>query len=301
MKIDRRKINGAIMALLAVVFWAGNIVIASGIGGMYSPIVTSFMRWLLALIIFTPFVIKKTIAEWELIKKQKWIILFNGVFCVGLFSLFVYMAGETAGATNISLIMTTSPIFTLIFLKVIFKEKIGMKRITGMIIVILGILLLFSRGDIRVLMNLDFVAGDIITLIAAIAWGSYMVVNKLKDSRMSSSVFVYSGFLVAFITMLPFMTVYVAKEGFPVIYWSGLLCFLYIAVFNCIFAFVLWSLATERLGTANVAPIYNIIPAITCVLAIIFIEEKIIAMQIVAMVIVFVGVIITQDSFKKRK
>ncbi len=297
----RDKILGIACALIAISIWSGNFVISRGLSGSYSPSVIAFCRWTLAVIIMFPFAIKFVIRDWKKILKQKWLIIGCGVTGTGLYNLLCYTAGRTTTATNLSLLATSSPIFTIIIMRIIFKEKVTPKRVFGVVLAILGVAFLLAKGDINVLLSLDFATGDILILIATMLWSVYTILNKYKDPELSTWAFIFSGFVVAFLVTLPFFIVHCASEGLPQFEKVGVGCFFYLAIGCCICAFMLWNRAVFVLGATNASIIYNTIPVFSCVIAFLVLGEPILPVQIISIIVIIAGVTIAQDSIKLKK
>ena len=66
----REQKTGIALALLAVVIWSGNFVIARDVIKQIPPISLNFYRWLLASIILAPFAWKATRSNWTVINKS---------------------------------------------------------------------------------------------------------------------------------------------------------------------------------------------------------------------------------------
>lgn len=56
--------------LLAIFIWAGNTVITKMSAGAIFPAEIGFYRWLLAGLLFTPFMLKPVLAHWPLIRPK---------------------------------------------------------------------------------------------------------------------------------------------------------------------------------------------------------------------------------------
>ncbi|MDZ7666916.1 MAG: DMT family transporter [Desulfotignum sp.] len=69
---------------------------------------------------------------------------FIGVTC---FNTFIYIAGHTTTAMNLSLIAITFPVFVVLISRVLFKEVLTVKRTAGILIVLTGVVCLITRGD----------------------------------------------------------------------------------------------------------------------------------------------------------
>ncbi len=295
------KTLGVVFAILAIAIWSGNFVISRGLSDTYAPSVIAFCRWTLALVIMLPFAIKHVIKDWQLILKQKWVIIACGITGTGVYNLLCYWAGRTTSATNLSLLATSSPIFTIIIMRIIFKEKITPKRVFGIVLAILGVAFLLVKGDINVLLTMNFTIGDILILIATLLWSIYTILNKYKDPNISTWSFIFCSFIVAFAVTLPFFIGHCAMYGFPQFERVGIACFFYLAIGCCICAFMLWNLAVTAIGATNASIIYNTIPVFSCIIAYLVLGEPILPVQIISIIVIFAGVTIAQDSIKLRK
>ena len=296
---------GVLLAIIAIAIWSGNFVISRGLSGTYAPSVIAFCRWTLALIIMFPLAIKHVIHDWEIILKQKWLIIACGVTGTGLYNLLCYWAGRTTSATNLSLIATSSPVFTILIMRIVFKEKVTPKRVVGVVLAILGVAILLVKGDIHVLLTLDFTIGDILILIATFLWSVYTILNKYKDPELSTWSFVFCGFVVAFCVTLPFFIGHCVMYGFPHFEKVGIACFFYLAIGCCIISFTLWNKSVMIIGATNASIIYNTIPVFSCLIAFLVLGEPILPVQIVAVIVIFIGITMAQDSIqiggKKKK
>lgn len=292
------KTLGVLLAVAAIAIWAGNFVISRGLSSTYAPSVIAFCRWSLAIIIMFPLAFKHVKKDWPLILKQKWLIIACGISGTGVYNLLCYTAGRTTSATNLSLLATSSPIFTIIIMRIIFKERITPKKVLGILLAIFGVAYLLVKGDLNVLMSLDFTIGDILILTATLLWSIYTILNKHKDSGLSSWSFIFCGFVVAWTITLPFFIGHCIMEGFPQFEKVGIMCFFYLAIGCSIISFMLWNKAVLLIGATNASIIYNTIPVFSCMFAFLILEEPILPVQILSIIIIFAGVTIAQDSIK---
>lgn len=299
MEISKKQTTaGVIYAIIAIMIWSGNFIVSRGLSGLYSPFATAFFRWLLACIFLFPFAYRHVKAEWKYILEQKWIILLCGLTGTGVYSILCYTAGRTTSAANMSLLATSSPVFTVIIMRILFKEKITPQKIFGIVLAIAGVVLLIIKGDINVLINMDFTTGDLVIILATLIWSIYTILNKYKKPNVSTWSFIFCGFVVALMVTVPFFAVDTVINGFPEIEKIGAGCFLYLAIGPSIISFMLWNKAVLYLGATNSSIIYNTIPVFSCILAFFILGEPIQLIQVVSMIVIFIGVAIAQDSLK---
>ena len=75
-------LQGYLFAIGATAIWAGNFIIARGLNDNIPPVSLAFFRWLVAVIVFTPFALKGVVDEWAIIKKHiKYPVYIFSNFC----------------------------------------------------------------------------------------------------------------------------------------------------------------------------------------------------------------------------
>ena len=175
--------TGIGLAVLATFIWSGNFIVARAVNQEIPPISLNFYRWLTASVIIFPFAIKQFRAEWKVVK-QSWHYLFwISLTGVALFNTFVYIGAHYTSAINLALIGTTSsPIMSVIFARIFLKEKIGPLKLAGMILCIIGVLFLLSKGNFQNLLSFHFSTGDLWMLLAAFFFAVYNTMVKKKTS-----------------------------------------------------------------------------------------------------------------------
>src|SRR4026208_526279 len=168
---EKNTFVGISLAVLAVIIWSGNFIIARGVIKQIPPVSLAFYRWLSASIIIFPFAVKKFRAEWKFVKQSSHYLFWASLSGITLFNTFVYIGAHYTTAINLALIgTTTSPIIAIVLASVFLKEKIGSLKIAGMALCISGVVFLLSRGSIQNLLSFHFTKGDGWILLAAFSF-----------------------------------------------------------------------------------------------------------------------------------
>ena len=145
------------LAVLAVIIWSGNFIIARGVIKQIPPVSLAFYRWLSASIIIFPFARKQFAPEWKIVKRSWHYMFWASLTGIALFNTFVYIGAHYTSAINLALIgTTTSPIIAIILAKIFLKEKIGWLKMAGMVLCISGVIFLLSRGSLQNLVTFHF-------------------------------------------------------------------------------------------------------------------------------------------------
>lgn len=284
-------------ALLAVVLWSGNFVVASGLSESIHPFSLAFFRWSTAALVFTPFALKSVKKDYKIIKKHFWYILLTAAVGISLFNTLIYFAGHTTTALNLSLIALTFPIFILIISVFVFSEKISWLRFLGIIIVLIGVLLIISKGHLAVLLDLKFNSGDPLMLLAAFTFAVHSILIKSKPKALSIISLQYCTFLLGALVLLPFYLFSENQQSVLDLDHSVLLIILYIAVCSSIISFVSWNKAIDKIGASTAGMIYFLMPLFSGLLAWIILGESLSIFHLISAFLIVFGIML---STKKK-
>ena len=298
---ERNTLIGITLAVLAVIIWSGNFIIARGVIKQIPPVSLAFYRWLSASIIIFPFAMKKTRAEWKFVK-QSWHYLFwASLSGITLFNTFVYIGAHYTTAINLALIgTTTSPIIAIVMAKIFLKERIGLLKMGGMILCIAGVLFLLAQGSLQNLVSLNFTRGDGWILLAAFCFAVYNTMVKKKPSTISAVNYLFVTFSFGTLLLLPFYF-WELSTTTPVKWNTNLiLIILYLGAGASVICFLFWNIAIGKLGAGRTALFGNLIPVFSSAEAAILLDEQFTWIHVVSMLLVFAGIIMANWKVLKR-
>ena len=149
---------------------ASNLIVARGGVEYVPPISLAFWRWAVVVLILLPFTYSLLINNFKIIKKEFKKLFFLGAMGCGVCGAFPFLAGETTTVTNMGIIYTSSPIFIILISAIFFNEKVNFLKIIGLISCLIGVFAIIIKGDLNLLLNLNFTIGDLWMLAAAIGW-----------------------------------------------------------------------------------------------------------------------------------
>ncbi len=295
--------NGVLLAIAATLLWSGNFIIARKASDNIGPISLAFYRWGCASIVLFPFAIQKVKAEYSVMKINWKILLILSFTGIALFNTFVYVAGHYTTAINMALIGTTSsPIFATAMAVIFLKERLGFFRIIGMLISIMGIVLLISKGSLDVLKHFQFSIGDAWILAGAFAFAIYNIFVRKKPSNISPLSFLWIIFGLGTLMLFPF---FIIEQLFASTYtnWSSELfgAILYLGIGTSVLAFWCWNLAIAKLGAGKTVLFGNLIPVFSTLEAVFLLGEKMTFIHLASGILVIAGLVIANFTHKKMK
>ena len=285
--------TGIALALITVIIWSGNFIIARGLYKQIPPVSLAFYRWSLASVIIFFLGYKKFIAEKAFVFKNRRYLFWVALMGITLFNTFIYVAGHTTSAINLALIGTTaSPIFAVIISAIFLKETITPLRFTGLLFCIAGVVVLLSKGSINTLLAFRFTAGDVWTLLSAFVFSIYTVLVKRKPATISPITFLFVVFIGGTLLLLPFFII--EKIMMPPVLWDGHLLgsILYLGIGASVISFFFWNSAIARIGPVRTALFGNLIPVFSTLEAVWLLGETITVVHVISGLLVIAGLVL---------
>lgn len=291
--------KGYLFALMATAIWSGNFIIARGMSDLIPPVSLAFSRWAVAALVLFPFAFRTLIDERQIIRDNIAYLSVTGLLGVTIFNTLIYTAGHTTTAINLTLIAISFPIFIILLVRIFSGEPIGLMRSCGILTVVTGVVLLITKGDISVLLNISFAIGDIWMLSAAFIFAVYNLLVKRKPQGLSFWSFQLCTFLLGLVFLSPFFVWETMTTG-P-IEWNTTtyMAIIYAGVFASLGAFGLWNKAIFLIEPARAGMLYYTLPLFSGLWAFWLLGEEITMLHFYCVVLIVSGIIIANQSGRR--
>lgn len=115
MKHVEKNQSAYFLLVLANVIWGGNFVIGRVGTEYFPPITFSILRWSVAFLLLTPFMIKPMLKDLKVLWRHKWIILLLSVTGVAGYNTIIYFSLNFTTSINASIVNSTTPLFIAVF------------------------------------------------------------------------------------------------------------------------------------------------------------------------------------------
>jgi drug/metabolite transporter (DMT)-like permease len=258
---------------LAVLSWAVNTVLARGLVSSVNPMTLSFFRWLIALAVILPFGWPRLLAEKGTLRRHWPRLLVFALLGVAAYNILIYSGAHHTTATNMSFVIAGTPAITFVLSRIILGEKAGTVKTWGMLTALAGMMVIVLRGDPRVLLSLDFNAGDALTLAAVVSWAVYSVLFRRFSVDMDPVAFLTAIILLGLPFILPLYLWERAVLGGLVLSAETAAALLFLGVFPSIVSYLCWNQGI-RLSSPNTAAVFMyLIPVISSAVAWLFLGE----------------------------
>ena len=279
---------------------ASNLVVARGGVEYVPPISLAFWRWTLVFLILLPFTYMSLKKNFKIIKKEYRQLFFLGSMGCGVCGAFPFLAGQTTTVTNMGIIYTSSPIFIILISAIFFNEKINFMKIIGLISCLIGVFAIIIKGDLNLLLNLNFTIGDLWMLAAAIGWALYSIYLFYWKSELP----IFQRFtLVAFFGAISLLPFYIIEEVVVQRTSFNLQFFLWVvfaAISPGIIAFTLYTQAQKSLGASLTGFTLYVFTIYAAIYGFIFFDEKLETFHYIGTVLVFIGVYLAKKNYETK-
>lgn len=195
--------------------------------------------------------------------------------CAGsLYFIAENTALEYTLVSNVSLIVTLSPLITTLLVGAIYKnERPGKGVLMGSLIAFLGVgCVIFNSSFVLDVKPL----GDLLSLSAAVCWSVYSLVLRKLSAFYTVMFISRKTFFYGMVTAIPFLIAIPEHTPLDVYLqfdvWSN---FLFLGVFCSMIAFIIWAFTIKGLGAIKANNYLYIQPIITLIASALLLGEKV--------------------------
>ena len=267
----------ALLLTLPPLLWAGNAVVGRAVHELIPPMTLNFLRWVLAFAILLPLawpVLRPGSGMWAHWRRLSML----GLLGIGCYNALQYLALQTSTPLNVTLVASSIPVWMLGVGALCFGRPVSLRQMAGALLSVAGVLVVLSRGQWSLLLEVRLVPGDIYVLLATLAWAfySWMLSQPREPLELRGN---WSAFLIAQIFFgLGWSGLFAAGEWALVdahIQWGWPLAaaLLYIAVGPAVMAYRCWGLGMQRVGPAIAGFFTNLTPLFAALLSAAFLGE----------------------------
>ncbi len=200
--------------------------------------------------------------------------------------------------TNVSLIVTLSPLITTLIVAVAYKD-VHLPRgfVLGSLIAFLGVAC--------VIFNSSFVVkvkpfGDLLALLAAVSFSIYTLVLKPLNAVYNSWFITRKTFAYGVITALPFMALEPEHSSWRVLLnHEVIINLVLLSVIASVLAYVLWAQTVKRMGEVKAGNYLYLSPLVTLVMSALLLHEHISIVGYTGCALIMAGVILSEKMSQR--
>lgn len=279
-----------LIAVLTVCIWGSTFIATKTlINQGLTPVEIFTYRFSLAYLCLLAFCHQKLMANtW----RDEGLFLLAGLTGGSLYFISENSALEITMASNVSLIVCTTPVLTVLLSSFFFKEKLRKGFIAGSLIALSGVTLVVFNGSVFLKLN---PLGDCLTLLAALSWAFYSLIlrqmgNKYSTLFITRKVFFYG--LITMILYLPFApsSFHLERLCYPLVYGN----LLFLGIVASMLCYLSWNACVRIIGASRASNYLYINPLVAVWASHLFLSEPITPTALLGAGLIIGGVYIVE-------
>lgn len=277
--------------LLAVLIWSANTVVSKQAAGVIAPMEIGFLRWVLAVALTSPFLLPAVWRNRAAIRPHALRIVVLGLLGMVVFQTCAYFAADYTTATHMGIIQSLSPLVVLAICVGLLGQALSWGGAVGSLVAFAGVLLVVSGGQPASLLAQGINRGDMLMLLACVAYAAYnILLKRWQLAGVSSWELLYLQMVVAMLSQLP---LYLAspKMGLNADNWYLVG---YAGTMASVVATWMWMTAVVRLGPSRSIMFFNLTPLLTALIAAAWAKEHLQTYLWIGGAMTIAGVVLTE-------
>lgn len=288
---ERRLLELLVLGVMVV--WAANFIAVKVAIEAVPPVAFSFVRFgLVALCLLA--LARRIEGALRIPRRDLVPIMALGGLGFGLYQILWTTALTDTTAGTSSLLIATTPIFTMLLASVAGSDRLGRHRVAGAAISFVGVALVAAAGD-----GLGVggrLVGELMTLGASLSWGIYLAFGSpflRRHSPLLTTAWAMAG---GSLVLAPLGIAQLATVD-PASITPGIVgAFAFSALLAAAAANVIVFRAVRRLGPTRVANFQFLVPAIAVVLGALLLGERIFLGQVVGGAGIVAGILVARRA-----
>lgn len=285
-----------LMALVVIAIWSetfvsSKILLSTGL----MPADIFFFRFLLSYVCLVAISHKRL---WAKTLKHELLFFASGVAGGSLYFLTENMALKFSTASNVAIIVGTTPLMTALILACFYKdERMNRRQLIGSLLAFLGLILVVLNGQFVLHLN---PLGDVLALSASITWGFYSLFMKTLSTQYDTQFITRKVFAYGLISILPwFVCIEPLQTNWQLLQRPGVwINIVYLGLVASLLCFLAWNWLLPRLGVVKSTNIIYTQCAFTMIISAAVLGETITLMAITGTIILIGGMLLI--SHKKK-
>ena len=295
--MKNKRLLGHIAAIFTIIVWGTTFISTKVLLTDFNTVEILFVRLimgLMALFIAHPHKMQ------GVTKKQELMFALAGLTGISMYYFMENMALTLTMASNVGVIVSVSPMFTILLASIFLKEegKMRWNFFFGFLVAMLGIAFISFNGARLQLSPV----GDLLSLGCAFVWGWYSILSR-KIGEFGYSVILTTRkiFLYGILFMIP--TLFFFDFDIELQLFANtkyLLNFLYLGLCASALCFATWNYAVSALGAVKTSIYIYLIPVITIIASALILKEPLTWISITGTVLAISGLFLSEYRRKTK-
>jgi len=258
---------------LIPLFWTVNSVIARKAPHVITPNLLALGRWALAGLVLAFMARSELWRQRSLLRLQWHRYVLLGACGMWICGAWVYQAGRSTVMMNISLIYAAAPVLIAIGSVLWMGEHFSRRQMAGVVLAMAGVVHVVVQGEWLRLSSVQWVAGDLWIVGAAVSWAAYALLQKRWPTPMGATAHLAAICAGGVLVLLPFGIWEFLQPETPALGIEALGMVVVAALVPGVGAYWIYGWTQKILGASSVAMTLYLGPLYSALVAWLFVDE----------------------------
>lgn len=271
--------------------WGGTFVAGKHVVSVLSPLMGSFMRYVVACIalLIAAYAIERGLPR--ITRRQAAATFVLGALGIFAYNLFFMGALERLHASRAALIIALNPIVTITISALVLKEHLSPRRWLGVAIALLGVWIVISHGDLAHIASAGIGAGELLMFGAVTSWALYTILGRrvlaggLTPIAATNYAALWGTAMLGAASAAQLGDLQASQFD-----WRMVGALLYLGVLGTALAFVWYYMSIKRCGAAIASIFNNLVPVFGVAISVLVLDEPLLPSMLVGGAIAICGV-----------
>ena len=280
-------ITAGVVTIWGVTFVSTKVLLQHGLG----PMDIMFYRFVLAYLCLLIVSHKRL---WANNWKDELMLMLSGLTGGTLYFIAENNALDISQASNVALLVCTTPIFTALLAHWVFKDPLRKNMLIGSLIALIGVGLVVFSGSVILQIN---PLGDFLSIMAALMWAVYCLILKPLGTRYSTAFITRKVFIYSILSVMVYFIFDPLNTNMEILTHPGVVMnLLFLGIVASMLCFIAWNAAVKVLGPSRTANYIYVQPMSTLVLSSIILSEVITLTSLIGAACIIGGVYLAEKE-----
>jgi drug/metabolite transporter (DMT)-like permease len=228
---------------------------------------------------------------------RQWLATF-ALGLVGVFSYNLFFMGALTKlpASRAALIIALNPAITIALSAVLLKERLRLLRWSGVLLALLGVAIVVSRGDFASFTSGGVGVGELYMFAAVFSWAVYTILGRkvlggLSPLAATNYAALWGTLLLGAVAAPHFDTLHPAQFDLALI-----ASLLYLGVLGTALAFVWYYMSVKKVGASSASIFNNLVPVFGVAIGVALLGETLLPSMLIGGAIAIAGVMLVSRA-----
>jgi drug/metabolite transporter (DMT)-like permease len=296
----RATVQAYLLLSLAALAWGGNVVASRFAIGAVSPMALTCLRWAVVVVIFLGFGPQRIAAEWPALRPHWRFAIVMGAGGYTVFSAMLFVAAYFPPAVNLAILQGALPAMVLVGALLAHGTRATPTQIVGVVVTLVGVLVVATKGDTGALAALRFNVGDLMMLLGCATYAAYTLGLRRRPAGVAPMSLFFMMAAGACLSSLPLLAVEIAlgKVQWPTL--QGWAVVLFVGLCPSLIAQRAFMRGVELIGPGRAGLFVNLVPVFGAFLSVAMLGEHFAPYHALALFLVLAGILLAERNAFNR-